>query len=87
MDAKTGEQLWLDKTKRGQCGSILNAGSVLLSLSSDKNLVAFLPSAKEYSELAKYTVADAETWGIPIVAGNRVFVRDQAGSLALWTIN
>src|SRR5262249_19209832 len=46
VDAKTGEELWKDKTQRGQCGSILDAGDVLLSLSSDSKLVAFQPSGK-----------------------------------------
>jgi outer membrane protein assembly factor BamB len=87
LDAKTGEQLWIDKTQRGQCGSILDAGPVLLSLTSDKQLVAFQPSNKSYREVAKYRVADSETWAVPIVAGNRVFVKDKGGSLTLWTID
>jgi outer membrane protein assembly factor BamB len=86
VDAKTGETLWVDKAdKRGQCGATLNAGNILLSLSSDKELVAFEPSGKGYMERAKYTVATTEPWAVPIVAGNRVFVKDR-DSLALWTI-
>jgi hypothetical protein len=87
VDAKTGEQLWMDKDhQRGQCGSILNAGSVLLALTADKELIAFKPSRKSYEEVAKYHVADAETWSVPIVAGNRIFVKDKGGSLTLWTL-
>ncbi len=86
LDAKSGDELWVDKTRRGECGATLNAGSVMFSLTSDKNLVAFKPTSKSYEELAKYTVADAETWATPIISGNRVFVRDKAGALTLWTI-
>jgi outer membrane protein assembly factor BamB len=86
LDAKTGDTLWTDETKHGQCGCILDAGPVLLSLSSDKELIAFKASNKAYEEIAKYKVADAETWAIPIVAGNRIFVKDRGGSLAVWTI-
>jgi len=86
VDAKTGEELWKDKTPRGECGSILDAGAVLLSLTSDSKLVAFEPSKKEYKELAKYTVSSSETWSVPIVVGNRIYVRDKGGSLTLWTI-
>jgi outer membrane protein assembly factor BamB len=86
MDAKTGEELWKDKTTRGDCGSILDAGPVLLSLTSDSKLVAFRASNKEYMEVAKYTVSDSPTWAVPIIAGNRVFVKDKAGALTLWTI-
>jgi outer membrane protein assembly factor BamB len=86
-DAKSGNELWVDKTKRGECGATLNAGSVLFSLTSDKNLVAFKPSAEGFMEVAKYVVADEETWATPIVAGHRIYVRDKKGSLTLWTID
>jgi outer membrane protein assembly factor BamB len=85
MDAKTGAVLWTDKSKRGDCGAVLDAGSVLLALTSDSNLVAFKPSTKEYTELGKYKVADTPTWAYPIIAGNRVFVKDR-DKLTLWTI-
>jgi outer membrane protein assembly factor BamB len=86
VDAKTGDELWKDKTTRGECGSILDTGPVLLSLTSDSKLVAFKASNKEYMEVAKYTVSDSPTWAVPIIAGNRVFVKDKGGSLTLWTI-
>jgi hypothetical protein len=85
MDAKTGEMLWTDKAPRGQCGEILDAGSVLLALTSDKDLVAFEPSNKEFKEVAHFKVADTETWAYPIISGNRVFVKD-SNSLVLWTL-
>jgi outer membrane protein assembly factor BamB len=85
MDAKTGDVLWTDKTQRGECGEVLDAGSVLLALTSNQELVAFEPGNKEYKEVAHFKVADKPTWAYPIVSGNRVFVKD-ADSLALWTI-
>jgi outer membrane protein assembly factor BamB len=85
MDAQTGEVLWTDSAKRGACGAVLDAGPVLLALTSDSKLVAFKPDAKGYSELISYTVADTPTWSMPVVSGNRVFVKDR-DSLALWTI-
>lgn len=86
LDPKTGSELWKDSTPRGQAGSIINAGSILLSVNADKYLVAMRPSSKKYEEVAKYRVSDAETWCVPIIAGNRVFVKDKAGALTLWTI-
>jgi outer membrane protein assembly factor BamB len=85
MNAETGEVLWTDKTARGECGAVFDAGSVLLALTSDSQLVAFKPSNKEYTELAKIKVADTPTWAYPIIAGNRVFVKDR-DSLALRTL-
>jgi len=84
LDAKTGDVLWVDKTARGECGSVLDAGNVLLALSSDSNLLAFKPSAKGYEEIARIKVADSPTWAVPVVTGKRVFVKDK-DSLILWT--
>ena len=86
MKAETGEVLWKDdKNKRGECGTVYDAGTVLLALTSDSNLVVFKPNDKEYAELAHYKVADSPTWACPIIAGNRVFVKDK-DSVTLWTI-
>jgi outer membrane protein assembly factor BamB len=84
LDAKTGDIVWEDKTSRGSCGSILDAGSVMLALSSDSNLLAFKPGGDKYEELARIKVAETETWTVPIVTGKRVFVKDK-NSLILWT--
>jgi outer membrane protein assembly factor BamB len=84
MDAKTGDVLWTDSTPRGECGTVLDAGSVLLALTSNSEFLAFKPSNKGYEELAKYKVADTPTWANPIVSGKRVFVKDK-DSLALLT--
>jgi outer membrane protein assembly factor BamB len=93
MEAKTGEVLWKDTTPRGECGEVFDAGSVLLALTSNSELLVFKPSNKGYEELAKYKVSDKGantgtdgTWAGPIISGNRVFVKDK-DSLALWTIN
>ncbi len=86
LDEKTGETLWTDSTRRGECGSILNAGSVLLGLTSDADLVVFAPSPKGYSELARYKVSDSPTWAVPVVSGKRLFVKGR-DSLTLWEID
>jgi outer membrane protein assembly factor BamB len=85
MDAKSGDVLWTDSKKRGECGEILDAGSVLVALTSDSQLEVFEPSNKGFMEVAHYDVAKTATWAAPIVAGNRIFVKDQ-NSLTLWTI-
>jgi hypothetical protein len=59
---------------------------VLLGLSSDQQLIVFEPSSKEYKEITKYRVGEGETWAVPIVAGNRVYVKDKGGSLSMLTI-
>ena len=85
IDAKSGETLWTDKSVRGQCGNVQSAGSVLIALTSDMNLVVFRPDTKSFTEVAHYKVCDSQPWAAPIIAGNRIYVKDQ-DSLTLWTI-
>ena len=87
LNAQTGKTAWTDSTGgRGQFGSVVDAGSVLLGLTSKSTLVAFEPSDKEYTELANIKVADKQTYAYPVLAGNRLFIKDQ-DSLTLWTID
>lgn len=85
QEAKTGNVLWTDETARGECGTVLDAGNVLIALTSKSELLVFKPSTKGYEEIIKYKVADLPTWAIPIISGNRIFVKDR-DSIALWTI-
>jgi outer membrane protein assembly factor BamB len=84
-NAQTGATVWEDATNRGNSAALVDVGSVILALTVNSELAAFKPSDKEYLELARYKVADTETWAHPVVDGNRVFVRDRE-SVALWTI-
>jgi outer membrane protein assembly factor BamB len=86
LDAKTGKTDWTDTVKRGgNFAAVLDAGSVILAMPSTSELIAFKPSDKDYAELAKIKVADTPTYAHPVIAGNRIFVKDQE-SVALLTI-
>ena len=66
-------------------GSVVDAGSVLMALSPEGQLVVFEPDAKEFKLVASYKVADGGTYAYPIVAGNRIYVKDK-DSVTMWTI-
>jgi outer membrane protein assembly factor BamB len=86
IDAQTGKTAWSDESKRsrGFC-AILDAGSVLLALPDNSELVAFKPDGKQYAELAKIKVSETPTYAHPVVAGKRIFVKDQ-DALTMWLI-
>ncbi len=69
----------------GGFGSIVSAGSVMLALTPSSELIAFQPSDKAYTELARYKVAESPTHAYPVAAGNRIFVKDK-DSVILWTV-
>ncbi|MHB8520065.1 MAG: PQQ-binding-like beta-propeller repeat protein [Limisphaerales bacterium] len=85
INAQTGEAAWTDTAKRDRFGATLDAGSVILALPGNSELIAFKPSGKQYEELAKIKVADTPTYAHPLIAGNKVFVKDKE-TLTLWTI-
>jgi outer membrane protein assembly factor BamB len=66
-------------------GSVVDAGSVLMALNPEGQLVVFEPDCKEFKLVANYKVAEGGAYAYPIVAGNRVFVKDK-DSVAMWTI-
>ena len=87
LNAQTGQTAWIDTAKNGSGGfaAILDVGPAMLALPSNSELIAFSPSDEGYTELARVKVADAATYAHPVIAGNRIYVRDEQ-TLALWII-
>ena len=83
LDARTGRVLWADTANRGQGAAVVDAGACLMALTVNGELSVYLPSDKQYVELARYKVGDPEIWAHPIVAGRSIFIRDKE-SVALW---
>ncbi len=79
INAQTGETAWTDSTARGSrgFGAIVDAGSCLMVLANDSELLVFKPSSKQYEEVARFKVAETETYAYPVIEGNRIFVKDQ----------
>jgi outer membrane protein assembly factor BamB len=74
-------------------GSVVDAGSVLLALSPAGQLVVFKPNGTEYTEVARYTVADGGadepdkgTYAYPVAVGNSIYIKDRE-SLTRWDVN
>lgn len=90
INTETGKTAWTAPLggggggRRGY-GSVVDAGPVLMALTPATQLVVFEPNAKEFKQLAKYKVGDADTYAYPIVSGKRLFVKDR-DSVILWTI-
>ncbi len=69
----------------GGYGSIVDAGSVLFALTPTAELVVYQPDSKSFKELARYKVAETATYAYPVIAGKRIYVKDQ-DNLTLWTM-
>lgn len=74
LDVNTGERKWKDG--RYGYGQIILAGSHLI-VTSDKGDVALVkatPSA--YTEVARFTAVQGQTWNYPAIANGRLLVRN-----------
>jgi outer membrane protein assembly factor BamB len=88
INSQTGETAWIDpaQSDRGGFTSIVDVGSVILALPSNSELIVVKPSDKEFMELARIKVSDTPIYAHPVIAGNRIFVKDEE-TLTMWTID
>lgn len=87
LNAQTGQTAWIDTLKHDRSGfaAILDVGPVILALPSSAELIAIEPVAEEYTELANIKIADTPTYAHPVIAGNRIYIKDLE-TITMWEI-
>jgi len=87
INAETGKPAWKERVRgdRGY-GSVVDAGPVLLALTTNGQLHVFEPTDKQFKQVASYKVAEDDAYAYPVVAGNRLYIKD-LDSLILWTVD
>jgi outer membrane protein assembly factor BamB len=88
LNAQTGALAWADTAQidRGTFGPMLDLGEVIITLPTSGELIAFSPDGTAYAELARLKLANTPTYAHPVIAGKRIFVKDE-GSLTLLTMD
>ena len=86
LDANTGTVLWRGQPRQASNTAVVKAGTLLLLLNDDAELIVARSSKSGFEPLKRYIVADSATWAQPTVSGNRIFVKEVT-SLSLWTLN
>jgi outer membrane protein assembly factor BamB len=84
IDAATGKTLWLGKGREADNASIVRAGNFLLLSTTNSELIVAKPSATEFEEVKRYTIADSATWAHPAYAGRTIAVKD-VDKLIVWS--
>jgi outer membrane protein assembly factor BamB len=85
LDAKSGKTLWLSPPRQATNAAVLGAGKVWFALKDDGEMLVLRGGATAFEPIRRYTVADSATWAPPLIAGNRIYVKD-VSNLILWTI-
>ena len=86
LDLDTGDVLWTSNPRQADHASITRAGSAILSLEDDAELVVIARDRARFNPVQRYEVADSETWTAPTLSGDRLFVKDVL-TLTLWTLD
>jgi outer membrane protein assembly factor BamB len=84
LEPSSGRVLWTTGGREAENAAILSAGSLLLILRNDAELIVARPGAKTFEPIRRYTVADSETWAHPAPLGARGILIKDFDSLALW---
>ena len=83
-NAQTGAPLWDEAAGLGDSAALVDAGPVIFALGGRGQLLVLKPGSA-YAKLAQFTVASSETWAHPVIAGNRIFVKDNE-TVGLWSL-
>ena len=86
LDLDSGQVLWKSDPRQAENAAIVKAGSTLFMLQNDAKLLVMKSNRSSFNPVKRYEVAMGETWAQPVIAGNRIFVKD-ASNLTLWTLN
>ena len=86
LDLETGTLLWKSEPRQAAHAAITRSGNTIFSLEDDSELVVIRLGRERFEPVARYKVAESDTWTQPVISGNRVLVKD-VSSLTLWTID
>jgi outer membrane protein assembly factor BamB len=85
INATDGHTAWSDDKPYQDFGSIIDAGSEIVALSSTSNMVILKPDGKAYSEIAVIKVSDNAVYAHPVLSGNRIYIKDKESLTAFTT--
>ena len=85
LELDTGRVLWTGAARQAENASIVKAGSQIISLQNDAELIILDNIRTGFEPVQSYQVASSETWSQPVISGERLFVKDFT-TLTLWTV-
>ena len=86
LNSTTGQTAWIDNAVNSDFASIVDCGTIIIGLPSTANLIVFKPASTAYSEVIKYKVSETSVYSYPIVAGEKIYIKD-AETLMMYKIN
>lgn len=85
LDARTGTTKWATEGRAATNAAVLSAGSDLVVLTSEGEIIVARRSPEKFEEVRRFKVASSQTWAHPVLLGSDLLIRD-ADSIALWSL-
>jgi outer membrane protein assembly factor BamB len=82
VDERDGKTLWTSKVGGRGFGSVVDAGSVLIGLTPQGELIVFAAGRTEYKQLASYKVG-SDTYAYPVLSKDGIFLKDKDSVMLL----
>lgn len=76
LNAETGKTVWIDNVVNSDFSTIVDCGQVIIGLTSTGNLIVLKPDPVAYSEIKKYKVSEASIYAYPLIAGDKIYIKD-----------
>ena len=80
FDSRTGQKVWEEKSVKG--GALVLRGEDLVIVSEKGELVFAVASPSGFRATQRFDVLSKRVWAQPAVIDGRIFVRDNAGTMA-----
>jgi outer membrane protein assembly factor BamB len=76
LNVTTGQTAWIDNAVNSDFATIVDCGSVIVGLPSTANFIVFKPESGAYTEIKKYKVSDTPIYSYPVIAGDKIYIKD-----------
>lgn len=85
INASNGQTAWKDDTALQNFGSIVDAGEVMVVVTSNSFFVAFKPDGQKFNQLAMMKLPEEGIYAHPILSGDKIYIKDKE-NLTLYSI-
>ena len=83
LDARTGKTMWRTKGREAENAAFLTAGSLVMAMTTEGELVVLRSNPKAFEAVKRYTLAESPVWAHPAPVAGGIVVKD-ADTLAYW---
>ncbi len=85
VNAVNGQTGWTDESAFQNFGSLIDAGSVIIGLSSNSIFIVLKPDRQKSNLIAQIKLSEIGIYAHPILSGNRIYIKDSE-SLTMFTL-